>query len=239
MLKMEDKISFIKGYKAAFPIFLGYLTVAFSIGITAGKYGLTWFQAGLMSFLNHTSAGQAAAIIMIGNDDSFFSVGMSQIIFNLRYLLMSTALALKLRSDTKTGERLLMSYIVSDEIFALSIMRPAPINAWFNIGAMLMVSPGWVFGTILGVLVGEILPLKVFVALSIVLYSMFIAAIIPPAKKDRFILFVIFISMVSSFIFNSIAVFNGLSYGSKAIILTLVISMILAYVRPVEEKDHE
>ncbi len=237
MIKEENRLSFLQGYKAAFPIFLGYFTVAFSVGITASKYGLNWFQAWLMSFLNHTSAGQAAAIIMIGNNDSYLAVAISQLVFNLRYLLMSTALALKLRSDTKIRERLVMSYMVTDEIFGISIMKDAPINAWFSIGAMCMAGPGWELGTILGVVIGDVLPPTFIVALSVVLYSMFIAVIFPPARKNKFLLLVIFTSMLLSFLFSILPVLREISFGTKAIILTIVISLFFAYIHPVEDKN--
>jgi predicted branched-subunit amino acid permease len=238
MFNEVKRNSFLRGFKEALPIFWGYFAVSFSIGITASKFGITWFQAGLMSILNHTSAGQAAAIIMIGNNDSYFNVGVSQLVFNLRYMLMSTALALKLRQDTKLSERLLMSCSVTDEIFGISIMKDAPINAWFSIGALCMASPGWVLGTILGVVMGQILSSQITAALSVVLYSMFIAVIFPQARKKKFLLLVIFVSMLSSFLFSILPYVSTLSYGTKAIVLTIAISAIFAWLKPVEEENN-
>lgn len=235
MIKEENRLSFIQGFKAAFPLFIGYFTVSFSIGITASQNGVNWIQAWLMSFLNHTSAGQAAAILMIGQEESYVAVGLSQLIFNLRYLLMSTALSLKLKEDTKLSERFIMSYMVTDEIFGLTIMRQGKLNAWFAIGAMCMAGPGWDLGTLLGAVVGNILPSSFVVALSVVLYSMFIAVIFPPAKKNKFMLIVIFVSMALSGLVSITPVLKEISFGTKAILLTIFISLFFAYIRPVEE----
>ncbi len=237
MIKEENRVSFIQGFKAAFPLFIGYFTVSFSIGITASQNDINWLPAWLMSVLNHTSAGQAAAILMIGHDDSYLAVGLSQLIFNLRYLLMSTALSLKLKPETTLKERLMMSFMVTDEIFGLTIMRPGRLNAWFAIGAMCMAGPGWDLGTLLGAVVGNILPPSFLVALSVVLYSMFIAVIFPPTRKNKFMLIVIFVSMAISGLFAVTPVLKEISFGTKAIVLTILISLFFAYIRPVEEEN--
>src|SRR5574344_1437441 len=87
-MKECNRLSYLKGLKDAMPIMLGYFAVSFTLGINASQNGFSWFQAGLMSFLNHTSAGQAAAIRMIADNDSYLNVAISQIVINLRYLLM-------------------------------------------------------------------------------------------------------------------------------------------------------
>lgn len=230
----KNRIIFLKGFKDAIPIMLGYFAVSFTLGINAAQHGITWFQAGLMSLLNHTSAGEAAAIKMIFNDDSYISLAVSQLVINLRYLLMSTALALKLRHDTRLGERLVMSYIVSDEIFGISIMQKAPINAWYNIGAMAAASPGWVLGTVLGAVMGDVLPASITQALSVALYAMFIAVIFPPLRTDPILAVVIGLSMLLSYLFSVISFLKTLSFGLKVIILTVGLSALFALIRPLK-----
>lgn len=234
-MKECSRISFLKGLKDAMPIMLGYFAVSFTLGINAVQNGLTWYQAGLMSFLNHTSAGQAAAIRMIASGDSYLSIALSQLVINLRYMLMSTALALKLRPDTSMGERLGMSYIISDEIFGISIMQKAPISAWYSIGAMTAASPGWVLGTILGAVMGNVLPASITTALSVALYAMFIAVIFPPVKQDPILAAVIAASMASSWLFDVLPPFRQLSFGFKVIILTIALSALFAFIRPLPE----
>lgn len=231
-MKECNRLSYLKGLKDAMPIMLGYFAVSFTLGINASQNGFSWFQAGLMSFLNHTSAGQAAAIRMIADNDSYLNVAISQIVINLRYLLMSTALALELRQDTGIGERLAMSYIVSDEIFGISIMQRPPLNAWYNIGAMTAASPGWVLGTILGAVLGNVLPNDVTMALSVALYAMFIAVIFPPVRQDRILAVVIAASMASSWLFDITPGLKEISFGFKVIVLTVAISALFAWIRP-------
>lgn len=240
MLNYVDTLQFKKGWHAALPICIGYFAVSFTLGITARNAGLTWFEAALMSLLNNTSAGQAAGIAIIGNDGSYTEIILSQVIINLRYMLMSAALAQKLKPGTGICKRLGMSFEISDEIFGISILQDGFLNAYFTIGAIVCACPGWVAGTALGVVVGNILPANVISALSLALYAMFIAVIVPPARHSLLLLILIIISMLSSLIFDLIPFLSSISYGTKIIILTLVISALAALVFPVkEEVSHE
>lgn len=238
-MQLENRKSFIKGFKDSVPIMLGYFAVSFTLGINASAHGLSWLEAGLMSFLNHTSAGQAAGIAMIANDDSYLSVALSQAVINLRYLLMSAALALKLKKDTSLGLRLSMSYVVSDEIFGISALQKAPLNGWYNIGSMAAASPGWVLGTILGAVMGNVLRPDITMALSVALYSMFIAVVFPPIRHNAFLAVVVSASMALSYAFSVIKALSGISYGIKVILITIALSAFFAIIRPIEEQDNE
>lgn len=231
-MKECNRTSFLKGLKDAIPIMLGYFAVSFTLGINASHNGLTWFQAGLMSFLNHTSAGQAAGIKMMAAGGTYSGIALSQLVINMRYLLMSTALALKLRSDTRIRERLLMSYIVSDEIFGISIAQKAPINAWYSIGAMAAASPGWVLGTIAGAVTGGALTESISGALAVALYAMFIAVIFPPMKQDKLLAAVVAVSMLASWMIDIIPRTSGVAYGMKVVALTIAVSAAFALIRP-------
>ena len=68
---------------------------------------------------------------------------------------------------------------------------------------------------------------------------MFIAVIVPPAKKDKVIALVIAVSMVSSLLFSTLPGLKSLSSGISVIILTVVISLAAAVLFPVEDKKKE
>ncbi len=228
--------NFNKGFKDAFPVFLGYFGVSFSLGIAAKNAGLTAFQASLMSLLNSTSAGQAAAIEIIGRGGSYIELAVSQIVINMRYLLMSAALTLRVSSQ-KTSERLLMSMGITDEIFGLSYNQELPLSPFYTFGCYCMALPGWVAGTFLGVTLGNILPATVVSSLSMALYSMFIAIVLPPAKKNHIVAVIVFVSMLLSWLFS--VLFPVVSGGMRVIILTVVISAIAAWLFPVKEEDKD
>lgn len=227
-----DRKELGKGFRDAFPVFLGYFAVSFTVGINAKNAGLTAFQASFMSFMNTTSAGQVAAIEIIGSGGSYLEILLSQIAINLRYLLMGAILSVRLDPDEKIWRRILVSFGLTDEIFALSSIQK-PLNPWYPFGGWLMAMPGWTLGTLLGVLVNTVMPQNVTNALSLSLYAMFMAIVIPPAKKDLKIALTVVVSMVASA--ACYYFIPGLSAGMKVVILTIGVSALAAALFPVRE----
>ena len=225
-----------KGMRDGVPIALGYFAVAFTLGIAARNAGFTGFQAFLASFLLNASAGEYAGFTLIAAGASYLEVVVMEAVANARYLLMSAALSQKLDSKTGLLHRLLIGYDVTDEIFGISIAVPGKLNPFYNYGAMTLAIPGWAIGTLLGVLMGNVLPANVVSALSVGLYGMFLAIIIPPAKKDKVIAGLVVISMVMSYIFAKLQFFSFISEGVRVILLTVVISLAAAFLFPRKEE---
>lgn len=237
---METKITwFKKGLRDGFPIFLGYLAVSFTLGIAAKKVGLTVFEATFMSITNNTSAGEFAALGLISSGASYLEMAVTQLIVNIRYLLMSCALSQKLDANIPFIHRLFISFYVTDEIFGVSVSVNGKLNPFYTYGVIAVAAPGWALGTCLGIVTGNILPLRILSALGVALYGMFIAVIIPPAKGNRILLGLITISMVISFLFTKAPNLNHISSGFKIIILTVVIAGIAAILFPVKEETEQ
>ena len=76
-----------RGLTAGIPIALGYLSVSFTFGIMAVSYGLSWWQAVLISMTTVTSAGQFAGIGIMMHPGQYFQMLISQITINIRYSL--------------------------------------------------------------------------------------------------------------------------------------------------------
>ena len=161
------------------------------------------------------------------------------LVANARYLLMSCALSQKLAPETPVVHRLLVAFDVTDEIFGISIAYPGRLNPWYTYGAVAVAIPGWGLGTFFGVVVGNVLPLRLVSALSVGLYGMFLAIIVPPAKKDKVVLALVLLSFAVSWIASRWALLAGISAGVKTILLTVVISLAAAVLFPVEEKREE
>ena len=176
---------FCDGMRDGVPIALGYFAVSFSLGIAARKAGFTPFQGFLVSLLNNASAGEYAAFALIMANATYFEVAVITLIANARYLLMSCALAQRFAPETPFWHRLLIGYDVTDELFGITIARPGSLNPYYTYGAILLAAPAWACGTALGIIAGNLLPLRVVSALSVALYGMFLAIIIPPSKKSR------------------------------------------------------
>ena len=226
-----------EGLHDGIPIGLGYFAVAFSLGIICRSSGFSVFQGFLASLLNNTSAGEFAAITLIGAGGSYMEIALVTFIANARYLLMSCALSQRFSPTTAFVHRLGVAFAVTDELFGIAIARPGMLNPWYYYGAMSLAIPGWSTGTALGILAGSELPTRIVSALSVALYGMFLAVIIPPAKQSRMILWVVLLSFLASFIASVWPLLAALSGGTRTIILTVSISALAAWYKPVREEQ--
>ncbi len=228
---------FFKGVKDAVPILLGYFAVAFTFGISAVAAGISPIEATLLSAANLTSAGQFAALSIIEGSLSYFEMMLTQLVINLRYCLMSSALTQKFENDMPPVHRYLIAYGNTDEVFALCSLKEGKLSPAYCYGAISMAFPGWVLGTLTGAIFGGILPQRILSALGIALYAMFIAIILPGVKKDKFIAAIIGASMLLNTVFFFAPVLKSISAGFRIIIITVIISSVAAIIKPIDETE--
>ena len=226
-----------EGFRDGIPIGLGYLAVSFSLGVAARNAGLSAFQGFLVSLLNNASAGEYAGFTVIAANGAYFEIFLMTLIANARYLLMSCALSQKFFPDTPLIHRILVGYDVTDEIFGITIARPGMLDPFYSYGAILIAAPAWAGGTALGVIAGNLLPARAVSALSVALFGMFLAVIIPPARKNRVIALFVLISFAASFAATYLPLISRLSGGTRTIILTVLISAVAAILFPVNEEE--
>ncbi len=232
------KNNFLRGMSHGIPICLGYLSVSFGFGILAvSKAGLSVFQASIISASNLTSAGQKAGIDVIAAGGTIIEMILLQLTINIRYSLMALSLSQKLDKRFTTPHRLMASYGITDEIFAVCSAQKTPLTPAYMYGMILIAAVGWVTGTALGAAAGELLPLSVSKAMEIVLYGMFIAIIIPPAKKQHSVLFVIAMAAALSVVFRyCLPMVND---GFAIIISAVAASAAAAFIFPVKDEEAE
>ena len=229
---------FCEGMRDGVPIALGYFAVSFSLGIAARNAGLTPIQGFVASLFNNASAGEYAAFSLIAAGATYVEVAIITLIANARYLLMSCALAQRFAPGTPFFHRLIIGYDVTDELFGITIARPGYLNPFYTYGAIALAAPAWAMGTALGIVAGNLLPLRAVSALSVALYGMFLAIIVPPAKENRVVLGCVLSAFAASAALAFLPVLRSLSSGNRTIILTVVISALAAilFPRPVEEE---
>lgn len=222
-----------EGFRDGIPIGLGYFVVSFTLGITAKHAGLSPFQGFLASLFNNASAGEYAGFTVIAADAPYIEIAIITLVANARYLLMSTVMSQKFSPDTPFYHRIFVGFDVTDEIFGITIARQGRLNPFYNYGAFLTALPGWSIGTALGIVAGNILPLSAVSALSVALYGMFLAIIIPPARKDKVVGAAVAVSFAMSFLAETF--FSEISAGTRTIILTVVIAGAAAILHPRKE----
>ena len=196
------KSPFVKGIYDGIPIALGYLPVSFGFGILAIRSGLSVLAAISISVTNLTSAGQVAGVAVIAAGGSYLEMALTQLVINIRYALMGISLSQKLDSSFRTPQRLLTAYGITDEIFAVASAQPGLISAAYLAGMIVIAFFGWTLGTVLGAAAGQILPELITNAMGIVLYAMFLAIVLPAAKKSKGILLAALLAAGCSVLFR-------------------------------------
>ena len=220
---------FCEGMRDGVPIALGYFAVSFSLGIAARKAGLTPVQGFFASLLNNASAGEYAAFALIASGATYLEVAI--------ITLMSCALAQRFAPGTPFFHRLIIGYDVTDELFGITIARPGWLNPFYTYGAIALAAPAWAAGTACGIIAGNLLPLRAVSALSVALYGMFLAIIIPPARKSKVVAALVAISFALSFVCTYLPGISALSDGTRTILLTVAISCAAAILFPVKQEE--
>lgn len=227
--------TFLRGVRDGIPIALGYYAVAFSLGIIASNAGIGALLGFVGSFFTRASAGEYGVYTLVVASATYAEVVGMSLITNLRYLLMSTALSQKFSEGTSLAKRVLVSFCVTDEIFGISIAYPGNLEPAYTYGAALISTVFWASGTASGIIAGDVLPANVVSALSVALYGMFLAIIIPPSRKDRAVGIAVVMSFVLSGVCAVMPVVSDLSSGTRTILLTILISATAAICKPVKD----
>lgn len=226
---------FLKGIRHGIPIALGYISVSFGFGVLAVGLGLPVWGAVLISATNLTSAGQAAGVEIIAAAGTIIEMILTQFVINLRYALMGFSLTQKLDHTFNTPKRLLLSFGITDEAFAVASSQKGKISASYMAGLITLPIIGWSIGTFLGAYAGQIMPKMIASAMGILLYGMFLAIFVPVSRKDKRVLTVVLIAALCSVVFKFLLTF--VSSGFAIILSALTASLIGAIFFPVEEED--
>jgi predicted branched-subunit amino acid permease len=228
---------FLAGIKAGIPVCVGYFSVSFGFGAMAVAQGLTIWQAVLISASNLTSAGQFAGLTVIAAGAAILEMILTQVVINSRYALMSLALGQRLGPNVGIGKRLLAAFFNTDEVFALGMARGKELTTGFFVGAGVVAALGWTSGTAMGAIAGSLLPESVRMALGVMLYGMFIAIVVPQAKKEQPILIAVILALILSCLFAWVPWLNQISSGLAIVICTVVAASVCALLFPVQDEE--
>ena len=227
------------GVRRGMPVGMGYLSVSFGFGTLAASQGIRVLPATIISATNMTSAGQFAGLTLILAAAGLWEVILTQIIINSRYALMSLALSQRMGEKIGFFPRLFIAFINTDEIFALAMSRKEPLTVPYLLGLGLLPFLGWTGGTLLGALAGSVLPESIRTALGVMLYGMFVAIVVPVAKKSKPVMTVVFVAIVLSCVFHFVPLFQKISTGIVIIICTVAASALGAWLFPVPAAHDE
>lgn len=229
----KQAYTFGQGLRDGLPIGLGYLSVSFGFGLSVVAAGLPALLALIISMTNETSAGQLAGLSIIVASGPLLEMALTQLVINLRYSLMAISLSQRLDQSFTTPWRLLLSFSITDEIFAVASTKRERVGVRYFSGLSTAPYIGWTLGTLLGALAGTLLPDIVRNALGLILYGMFISIIIPPARRERGVLFAVCLAVGLSCILYYVPLFDAISGGFALIISSVIAAALAAYLFPV------
>lgn len=233
--RQKNIAQFHYGIKRGIPIAIGYIPVSFTFGLMAVSGGLPAWLAIFISFSNLTSAGQFAGTNLILANASLLEITLTTFVINIRYMLMSLSLSQKIETKTKLWERLIFAFGITDETFTVASLEEGKLSASYMMGLILAPIVGWSLGTTLGALICSALPVSLSNAMGIALYGMFIAIIVPPAKKSKAVILIVLLAVGVVVIMKYISIFAVISSGFRVIIATVLAAGIGAFLYPVEE----
>ena len=227
------------GVNRGLPVGVGYFSVSFGFGAMAAAQGIRALDATLISMTNLTSAGQFAGLTLILAAATLWELILTQLVINSRYALMSLALSQKLGQRSGVLPRLFIAFFNTDEIFALAMAEKGPLTVPFMLGLGTTPILGWTAGTLCGALAGSVLPASIRVALGVMLYGMFIAIVVPPARQEKPVLITVILALVLSCLFTWVPGLKEVSAGISIVICTVAAAAICAWLHPIEEEEGE
>ena len=217
-----------EGVKDGLPIGLGYLSVSFTFGILAVSKGLSWLQASIISLTCITSAGQVAGLGIMITAGGIIAMIISQIVINMRYSLMGIALSQKADKTMTPLLRILLAYGLTDEIFGVAVSKKHEFGARYFFGLTILPVIGWVAGTLLGAILGQVFPDFLTNALAIGIYGMFVSIVLPKAKHDKVIMNGSILACIMSCLFFYIPFLSSHVSSGFATIIAAVTSALIA-----------
>lgn len=232
-----EQNNFLKGIKDGIPICLGYLSVAFAFGIFSVESGLSIFEALIISMTNVTSAGQLAGVPIIASGGALMEMAVSQFVINLRYALMGVSLSQKLSRNVTVFDRFVISFVDTDEVFAVASGNSGTVGKRYLYGLILTPYFGWAMGTLLGAIAGNILPAIISSSLGVAIYAMFVAIVLPVAKQSKSVLVCSCLSISIGCMFKFLPMLSGVPDGFVIIISASVSSLFMAILSPIPVKE--
>lgn len=238
IMQLYKNQQFTNGLKAGIPIAIGYLSVSFTFGIMAASSGFYWWQAVLISMLNLTSAGQFAGLGIMQNPGQYLEMFITQFTINIRYSIMAVALSQKTDREFRGVYRFLLGAATTDEIFAVAVAQEQVSRSYY-FGLQIIPYLGWMFGTLFGAVMGNILPECLISALGLAIYGMFVAIVIPEMKKAKSVVCVVMLALTLRCLFTYVPFLKQTSSGIAISICAVIAAAVGALLFPKQQGDDE
>jgi len=235
---MSDKNKVLTNIKegiiSGLPIVFGYFPVSVAFGLLARSIEISLRDSALFSILVFAGASQFMALDLIKAGIAAGDIILATFLLNLRHFMMSASLSVRIKG-TKKRWLPLIAFGITDETFSVSSLKGGELSASFLLALHFTAYLSWVLGTITGYIAGSVLPSGLQNSLSIALYAMFAALLVPEARKS---LNVIKLALISAAVYLIITYLDLLSSG-WGLIVTIAVASGLGLVLIKENGEEE
>lgn len=221
----SKSLSIKDGVIAGLPIVIGYIPISMAFGILSKTIGISTTHSLLFSVLVYAGASQFMALNLLHLGTGIGEIILTTLLVNFRHSLMSASLATRITRDMKKCIPFI-AFGITDEVFSVAAFKEGQITKKFMIALQLEAYLSWIIGTILGYLVGQVLPNAIKSSMGIALYAMFAAILIPEAKKSNRVLIMALLSGILNTLLNYL---KFLTQGWNLVLAIVLIAAIGAY----------
>ena len=178
---MNASGEFLAGCRDEAPLLLGVAPFGMIYGIAALAAGVPAWVAQLASAIVFAGAAQLVIVQMLAAGAGFIPIALTSGLLNLRHVLYSASMAEYVRHLPRRW-RLLLAYVLTDEAYAVAVLRyqqrhaaaadhaehtdsgtpaadaTADLRHWYFLGAGFTLWAGWQLSTAAGLLFGATIP---------------------------------------------------------------------------------
>jgi 4-azaleucine resistance transporter AzlC len=232
-----SRSEFFAGIRSTLPIMMGVLPFGLIYGVSARSSGLSLALTQAMSSIVFAGSAQFVTVQLLGAALPAGIILLTACIINLRHALYSASIAPYLRR-LGTGWKLLLAYVLVDEVYAIAITRyqqrdESPHKHWYFLGAGLTLWSIWQASTAVGMLLGANSPASW--SLDFALPLTFIALVVP-ALKERVEVIVALVAGLVAVLAAHLPLNSGLLVATFAsILLGLLLEKKMKRKAPLEE----
>ena len=179
---MLNRSELKEGFYSGFPVFIGYFPIAVTFGLLAKSVNISLVDSFCFSAFVFAGASQFVGLNMFHAGIGAGEITLTVFLLNFRHVLMSATI-----SSRAYFNRFLIpviSFGVTDETFAVASMKKEELTAGYIIALNFTSYAGWVAGTVAGYVAGDFLPANIQASISICLYALFVAILIPAVKQS-------------------------------------------------------
>lgn len=229
---------FSAGAKKSLPVIIGMVPSAMAFGILAKTAGLSIWESLFMSAVVFAGASQFAALNMLMIGVSMADILITTALLNARHIMMGSSISQRMERGINPFEKFALFFFLTDESFSIASLQGAEIvTPGFLWGVQLPIFLTWNVLTLCGYIGTAFLPRDLQSSMGIAIYALFLAIIIPAARKSRAALIVTLSAMTLSALLKWLPLFAQLNRGLAIIISAGAAAVIGALLFPTGKEE--